>query len=124
MDIKAFAKWDGLAQLEQRLTSYDDAVHKGIVATVGPHVEAVANKARSMAPVLTGRLRGAIKTKTSKAGHYGKVIVDVSEAPYAVPVIFGGVNNSPNPFPYQARDALNNQFRSTLEQNIKAAVRK
>jgi HK97 gp10 family phage protein len=125
MQIKSIVAWEGLeTALKAKLEAINKAVSEGIKATIPAHVEKVGHKARSLAPVDTGLLVSAIETKVSKGGHYGQVRINEQKAPHGHLILYGTVKSAPNPFLFQARDALEGELKTNLEKNIKEALKK
>ena len=96
--------------------------------------EMVAERAASLAPVRTGRLRQTIRASGTKTG--GRVRAGFKRVPYAGPVHFGWATRPdaakgwrggpihPNPFLYDALDERHNQVFETYFQGIKKIQRK
>jgi HK97 gp10 family phage protein len=124
MQIKSLVAWEGLeTALKSKMEAANKAISEGVKATIPAHVEKVADKARSMAPEISGLLKSAIETRVSKGGHYGQVRINERKAPHAHLVLYGTVKTSPNPFLQQARDALQGDLKANLEKNIKQALK-
>ena len=96
--------------------------------------EMVAERAASLAPVLTGRLRQTIRASGTKTG--GRVRAGFKRVPYAGPVHFGWATRPdaakgwrggpihPNPFLYDALDQRRNQVFNAYFQGVKKIQRK
>ena len=96
--------------------------------------EMVADRAASLAPVRTGRLRQTIRASGTKTG--GRVRAGFKRVPYAGPVHFGWATRPdaakgwrggpihPNPFLYDALDQRRNQVFNAYFQGVKKIQRK
>ena len=96
--------------------------------------EMVADRAASLAPVRTGRLRETIRASGTKTA--GRVRAGFKRVPYAGPVHLGGATRPdaakgwrggpihPNPFLYDALDQRRNQVFNAYFQGVKKIQRK
>ena len=126
-------KTQGMRELRKNLSMLDDdfedlkELHLDLA-------EMVAERAASLAPVRTGRLRQTIRASGTKTG--GRVRAGFKRVPYAGPVHFGWATRPdaakgwrggpihPNPFLYDALDQRRNQVFNAYFQGVKKIQRK
>ena len=126
-------KTQGMRELRKNLSMLDDdfedlkELHLDLA-------EMVADRAASLAPVRTGRLRQTIRASGTKTG--GRVRAGFKRVPYAGPVHFGWATRPdaakgwrggpihPNPFLYDALDQRRNQVFNAYFQGVKKIQRK
>ena len=121
----------GEKELERKLKKLPAKVQRNIVRKgMRKGLALLRKEARSLAPVDTGRLKKAIKTKVSlrSSGEItGRVFVKYKgkgAAPYSHLVEWGGEKNSPSRFMTRTLEAnadnAINQFRKSLKELIMA----
>ena len=115
-------KIEGLKELHQNLKKLSDKLPKELKTVSKDAAEIVATEARTLAPVLTGRLRGRVKAgATAKGGD-----VRIMGLVYAKPIVFGWKrhNIAPNPFIYHALDNRRDEVIARFEKDVNALVEK
>jgi hypothetical protein len=95
---------DGLNQLRRAFKTLSANATEDFKAAGYASATIVADEAKSLVPVVSGRLRDSIRAAMVQSG--GKVRAGVKAVPYAGPIHFGwGRRNiTPQPFLYQAID--------------------
>lgn len=91
----------GLKELNAALKAIGRELPKEMTKLSKESAEIVAPEAQSLAPVLTGRLRGAVQAGATQKGGYVKV-----STPYVGPIVGGWPKHhiKPNPFLWHALD--------------------
>lgn len=94
-------KITGLKELNASLKAISKDLSKELTKLSKEGAEIVAPEAQSLAPVLTGHLRAAVKAGATQKGGYVKV-----STPYVGPIVGGWPkhNIKPNPFLWHALD--------------------
>lgn len=125
---------DGLKELQAKLRAVDRALPRQLRAANKEAAQVVADRAKVLVPVRSGRLKGSIGVRAGqrdaevKAGSAARV-------PYAGPIHFGwpgrpnrdrgwrGGPIRPQPFLYQARDQRIGAVIAVYEQRIDKLTR-
>lgn len=104
---------DGLNQLRRALKSLEPEAAAGFRQAGYASATIVADEAKTIVPVLTGRLRDTIRAALIESG--GKVRAGIKSVPYAGPIHFGwGRRNiTPQPFLYSAIDSRRDEVLDT-----------
>lgn len=104
---------DGLNQLRRAFKTLSANATEDFKAAGYASATIVADEAKSLVPVVSGRLRDSIRAAMVQSG--GKVRAGVKAVPYAGPIHFGwGRRNiTPQPFLYQAIDRRHGEVLDT-----------
>jgi HK97 gp10 family phage protein len=104
---------DGLNQLRRAFKTLSENAKEDFKAAGYASASIVADEAKSLVPVVSGRLRDSIRAAMIETG--GKVRAGVKAVPYAGPIHFGwGRRNiTPQPFLYQAIDRRHGEVLDT-----------
>lgn len=109
-------KIEGLSKLSKNLKQLDAQLPKELKSVSKDAAELVAEEGRTLAPVRTGRLRGAIRAgATAKGGD-----VRITGLIYAKPIHFGWKRHhiQPNPFLYKALDKRRAEVIAKFEKGL------
>lgn len=127
---------EGLAELETKLRELPDATAKNVLRRVArKRLEPVAQRARELAPVQSGKLRDSIGVSTkltrrqrSKNQKFSiddiEVYVGAGALPQAHMQEFGTVHNGPHPFLRPAWDAEKDKVLAGLKDDLWAEIEK
>lgn len=113
---------EGLKQLSKNLKQVSNKLPKELKAASKDAAEIVAAESRTLAPVLTGRLRGRVKAGATVKGADVRIMGLV----YAPPIVFGWRkhNIAPNPFIYKALDRRRDEVIAKFEKDVNALIEK
>lgn len=115
-------KVEGLKELQAGLKHLDANMAKELNKVAKASADVVAVEARGLAPKITGRLAGKIKSSGTAKGGF----IKVGGLPYHRVIHFGWAahNISPNPFLYDARDVREAEVIEKFEREVEALVNK
>ena len=104
---------DGLNQLRRAFKTLSENSKEDFKAAGYASATIVRDEAKSIVPVVSGRLRNSIRAAMIETG--GKVRAGIKSVPYAGPIHFGwGRRNiTPQPFLYQAIDRRHGEVLDT-----------
>jgi hypothetical protein len=113
---------EGLKELSKNLKRVSDQLPKELKAVSKDAAEIVASESRTMAPVLTGRLRDRVKAGATAKGADVRIMGLV----YAPPIVFGWRKHNirPNPFIYRALDKRRDEVIERFEKGVNALIEK
>jgi HK97 gp10 family phage protein len=115
-------KVEGLAELRKGLKQLDEKFPKELNKVSKQSAEVVATEARGIAPRVSGRLRGSIKTSGTAKGGF----VKSGGLEYHRVIHFGWARHNirPQPFLYDARDSREAEVIEKFEREVAALVNK
>ena len=119
-------KVEGMRGLQKQLRTMNDTALKAELRKVNKDAaNIVADEARNLVPVRTGRLRASIGARGGQRGSTVKAGT-ASRVPYAGPIHFGwGARNiRPQPFLYEALGKKWREVYDAYEKNLSSLVRK